>query len=1439
VSNYIAFLHGGIEKAGEKPLEDGNALANQCLDKLREIDNPEQFPPKLLFLLISAKYLDGEDYLDEIRARQLIAGVRQSFFEAGHRDIPLIGSSVAAVFYDRQIYHDGVLLVCLASRLLDVTVSVATNVSSDPDTAVNKLIDGLDIEHALDEYPRSLPNRTLLTIFPGTGTIGLTARNSTDKLHTLLLEKLTYQIPIVGGVSSANDQKRNKYGLQLVNQQTFTDALAACLIRSGLPLATSMAKGLEPTKEILQVEKLSADERFIETFDNGRRPEEIFKDRTKPILLRDYSSESDVVRAKWLPNSNPGEVIILRDVRPYSALEVTTPNPKRMYKESLAAHELSFRRAKIKNPGGCLSFMCSGHLSYRNELGLDLPSGIKAMQETFGIPHYVGGFYEGEISTDATGAFTCGGWSFASLIFGDELSERTAVQGGFSTLATHGLALTATFELKEALKRSLELVYDLGFPGAMLSLKMRDHNPDLLPNQSKGILVPVSAKGTRFNKVLQLMKQEVIDGEMPPEVGVGDKPVFISHPPPPPGSGRDVFWEAGIVNEYVLPLHDSGNQVFALLRVDVGTQEEPEIHEAVKGVLNSISAIVGAAINRIFNWQENRIARELDQILKKSISANTRREGLQHFIQGALKAFGLSMGHIRLVNPEKHCLMLEAGEGAYFEAANASRSQVSFEDWSPSCEAFIRETMTIINDAPNNIAHKRMRDKYVKDPRMTGALRSLGSYANIPFKSENGERLGTINLLSNKRWFFNSYHERALAALSRRVGFLLEHLTSKEEMRDVKQQAEEIAQTAYKLQLRIRALDGQLQFIQNVGKTLELVSGVDDLIINVDKTLDLVSGTDPVTNDISNALTFATQHFCAELGASSAALYLWDEDQQQYILRAQFGWKDERWVHAARYRRTDNWIGTKGLADRPRYVQDLFQYYQDQNYSEPSGRYAVHIFGKPLSENFTVEAIASPLRLAGGQIGVLTLYGKPGAQSTLKFKQFQTTDVSVLEEVISRFAGQVGVLMASQRASEEKRALLRRTGLFDSFAHQDRKESFETNVCGCIARLFGVNRVEFFSAKGSGEVKDLVWAHGVEISPTDGQSTSLTTKPADEFVKQSVRTELVQIMRKKAVPTDSINPDLAVIEGMIERSVIPLIGRGKLSGVIDLYWDAKRLADLAAFNFFNVSELEELGRMLGALYTKHRMILELDEAKKREEESQQTADSLDGLFALCEHKISHLLNWLGNKAEHILHATSEEDLTAEISSLPVLIKKDLRWLNKLVAAAKEPRGEKRRIRLGTVIESALDESGIKDRAQNVARVLEVPEALSICANEDAVREALVNVIVNAFEAMPSGGVLTITASRSFRDGSAVTGDKAEREDADYVKIGFDDDGVGMTEKQFENLGKVNTTKTDHDGLGIALSMAAIQRQGGTFKVIRKNGKGMLVEIILPSRRMEV
>ncbi len=1409
--DYIAFLHGGIEQPTQKPLDDGSTLAKQCLEKWGQIENQEQFPPKLLFLLISAGYLGGEDHLDEGRARQLIAGVRRAFFEAGHRDIPLIGSSVAAVFFAAnedgrsEIYESGALLVCLASRTLDATVSVATNVSADTETAVQTLINGLDIEHTLNEYPRPLPNRVLLTFFPGTGSIGTTANNSTDKIHTLLLEKLNYQMPIVGGVSSANDRSRKKRGLQLVNQQTYTDALAACLIRSGLPLATSMAHGLQPVdgiNPILHAEVIQ-DEKFITKFKEGW-PEEIFRGFTQPILLRDYSTESSVVRARWLPDSTPSTVQVLRTVRPYSSLEATTPNPKRMYQETLAAHDRSLKRAKLKSPAGCLSFKCSGHLGYRDELKLDLAWGIARMKEQFGIPYYVGGFYDGEIATDSSGAFVCGGWSIAALILGDEISERSAVQWGFSTLATHGPALTATTDLKEAFKQSLELVYDLGFPGAMLCLLIRDHNPNATSQENKRIVVATSAKGTRYNRVLELMAEEGGHAEVALDA-VSNRAPFVSHSRPPREDEKDLYREAGVVNEYVLPLRDSANQVFALLRVDLGAQADEKIHNAVKGVLNSIATIVGAAIDRIYSWQENGIVLKLDQTLKNCMSANTQKQGLQQFIEESLKAFSLANGHIRVVNGAHDSLELVAGAGVYYQAAKAKRSVVSFENWSPSCEAFVSDATTIINDAPNNLAHKRLSGFYADDDVMTPALQELGSYANVPFKDENDERFGTISLLSNTKWFFNSYHERALAALGRRLTFLIDHLRTKEKTRNVIRNAE-------KIRLKEDTADRYLRFFSRIRRKFDLGSGIETLR----------------PNDICHLLELATRTLCEIFGAHAGAFYLWDEDQQRFILRGQSGWQAEEWLHVARYRKNDDWIGAKGLVDKPRYVEDLFEYYRAKHYSDPGGKYSVPIFGAKLSPEFTVEAIAAPVKVAGIQIGVLTLYGEPGSQE-LHRRQFHTTDRWLIEEALNRFGALVGFLIDRQVALEEARAVSRREELLENHSSQRGRHSFERTV-GELINIFHATHIDFYRSVGNSEPQEFRLFHRVSSDSTLATAAADRNKRGDDFVATAARSGSVVTRQCLLRREEMLDSDLAATDGMIKRAALPLIIPDKPSIVLDLHWSPTKLVDLDPFHYFSVTELEELLKLLRTLYKTHLTNVESELAKARKEGSQISAHTFGLMMAECGHKIESLL---GDLTDDFSNA-DPANYAAVIERALQLADKHSEWVDRCREAADKAGLEKAECCLQSIIKAAINESKIEENDKVEHQIEDGVKGLTVFGNDDAIREVFANVITNGVEAMSDGGMLKIKAYSSTRnEGFRKQMDWFEDWDAENVAVIFEDNGVGMEPEHVEMLGTDFTTKKDHHGLGTVICEALLKSQNGFMKVSSKLGQGTTVVIALP------
>lgn len=111
-----------------------------------------------------------------------------------------------------------------------------------------------------------------------------------------------------------------------------------------------------------------------------------------------------------------------------------------------------------------------------------------------------------------------------------------------------------------------------------------------------------------------------------------------------------------------------------------------------------------------------------------------------------------------------------------------------------------------------------------------------------------------------------------------------------------------------------------------------------------------------------------------------------------------------------------------------------------------------------------------------------------------------------------------------------------------------------------------------------------------------------------------------------------------------------------------------------------------------------------------------------------------------------------------------------------------------------------------------------PAATEIAVDADQIQQVLTNVIINAVQAMPEGGRLTIST----------------RERNGFLELAVTDTGSGIAE---ENRGKIFeplfTTRAKGIGLGLAVSKSIIDRHGGQIEVRSAVGKGTTFIIRLP------
>ena len=107
-----------------------------------------------------------------------------------------------------------------------------------------------------------------------------------------------------------------------------------------------------------------------------------------------------------------------------------------------------------------------------------------------------------------------------------------------------------------------------------------------------------------------------------------------------------------------------------------------------------------------------------------------------------------------------------------------------------------------------------------------------------------------------------------------------------------------------------------------------------------------------------------------------------------------------------------------------------------------------------------------------------------------------------------------------------------------------------------------------------------------------------------------------------------------------------------------------------------------------------------------------------------------------------------------------------------------------------------------------------------------------NLVTNAYQAMPDGGQLTISARRGDPRGRPA-GDRPD------VSISITDTGCGISPENMEKLFEpLFTTKARGIGLGLAVSRNLAQANGGTIEVESTEGEGSTFTVILPTDERE-
>jgi PAS domain S-box-containing protein len=257
---------------------------------------------------------------------------------------------------------------------------------------------------------------------------------------------------------------------------------------------------------------------------------------------------------------------------------------------------------------------------------------------------------------------------------------------------------------------------------------------------------------------------------------------------------------------------------------------------------------------------------------------------------------------------------------------------------------------------------------------------------------------------------------------------------------------------------------------------------------------------------------------------------------------------------------------------------------------------------------------------------------------------------------------------------------------------------------------------------------------------------------------------------------------------------------------------------------------------------KPRSILSIcaDITGRRELENQllrtQRLESIGRLAGGIAHDLNNVLTPILLSTHVLMLNERDERRQRVLTMIDSSAKRGASLVKQVLQFARGVEGERVPVNIGDLlrdVERIANETFLKDIT---VRTSILRDAWTVTGDPTQLHQVLLNLCVNARDAMHSGGVLTIGVTNH----TIGSGDEAVRADlrpGDYVVLSVQDTGTGMTPEVAERIFEPFFTTKDlgkGTGLGLPTSLAVVKSHGGAIRVESEVGRGTTFRVYLPA-----
>jgi signal transduction histidine kinase len=451
--------------------------------------------------------------------------------------------------------------------------------------------------------------------------------------------------------------------------------------------------------------------------------------------------------------------------------------------------------------------------------------------------------------------------------------------------------------------------------------------------------------------------------------------------------------------------------------------------------------------------------------------------------------------------------------------------------------------------------------------------------------------------------------------------------------------------------------------------------------------------------------------------------------------------------------------------------------------------------------------MAVPVEIRGQVVGLLNV-------DSTKVDAFSATDEERLIDMASEAAKWLELAWEIDQLRLKSRQLASLVDTAQIIISENNLDEILERITVQTSRLMKAHLCSIFLLNDDASELVLRACHGGAEPYRDKPNLRLEDSLIGSVVTRHKPVAVVDVGREKGY----IQTDIARKERLVSMLAVPLIFAEKAVGVLAVYTQQRH-----RFSNDEIKLLTAVADLSAVAIEKGRLLARVVDMEEKLRASERLS-ALGLLAAEIAHEIRNPLTVM-QMLFHSLVESLQLDATSQRDA--ALIGEKMRQMNRILdqvlsfARSSEPIKES--IHAQQLFDDVFLLTRHKLQQQGIDVRSTVPEDLPLFrADREQLEQVLLNLILNATDAMPEGGLLRLSAGVEVIDGE------------NYLVLAVRDNGQGMTPEQVANLfAPFLTYKESGTGIGLAIVKKIMENHQGKVEVESRIGQGTKFTLLFP------